>query len=180
MDALVIRDARPEDVYGLARAWRDAGWFAVATDAVAFRVPAEEGLDEFFAATLEGMADDEAVLVADRDGEVLGFASARIAEPERDARWQIQRELAARRLLIDAVAVAEPYRGRGVGRALVGALEAWGDARGAALAAVDGNWESGVGAGFYEAALGYRRRGLTLRKALGDRGRRASAEPRTP
>jgi len=34
------------------------------------------------------------------------------------------------------------------------------------VAAVVGNWHDGVGAGFYEAGLGSRRRGLTLRRPL--------------
>lgn len=167
MDGVVIREARRTDAPGLVRAWRDAGRFAVETDAIAFQVPVEEGLAEFFVASLAAMDDDETVLVAERDGEVLGFVSGRVLNPEDDAQWQIQRELGTRRLLIDVVAVSEPYRGRRIGSALMGAIEDWGRRRGAAVAAVDGNWENGVAVGFYEARLGYRRRGLTLRKALG-------------
>jgi GNAT superfamily N-acetyltransferase len=166
MEGVVIREALPGDAPGLVRAWRDAGRFAVETDATAFQVPVEEGLAEFFVSSLEGMPDDETVLVAERDGEVLGFASARVLEPERDPRWQIQCELSARRLLIDVVAVSEPFRRERVGTALVRAVEDWARQRGAAVAAVDGNWENGVAVGFYEARLGYRRRSLTLRKAL--------------
>lgn len=166
MDGVVIREARKTDASGLVRAWRDAGRFAVATDATAFQVPVEEGLAEFLVSSLEAMEADETVLVAERDGEVLGFVSGRVLNPEGDAQWQIQRELAARRLLIDVVAVSEPHRRHHVGSALVGAIEDWARRRGAAVAAVDGNWENGVAVGFYEARLGYRRRGLTLRKAL--------------
>ena len=166
MHGVVIREARRTDVSGLVRAWRDAGRFAVETDATAFQVPVEEGLAESFAASLEAMDDDEVVLVAERDGEVLAFVSARVLEPADDAQWQIQRELAVRRLHIDAVAVSEPYRRQRVGSALVRAIEESARRRGCAVAAVDGNWENGVAVGFYEAGLGYRRRGLTLHKAL--------------
>jgi GNAT superfamily N-acetyltransferase len=136
------------------------------TDPVAFQVPAEDGLVEFFASSMEAMSGDEAVLVAESAGEILGFAAGRVLRPENDAAWQIQRELSALRLLIDVVAVAEPFRRRGVGTVLVRAIEEWGRARGASVAAVDGNWENGVAVGFYESRLGYRRRSLSLRKAL--------------
>lgn len=95
MDGVVIREARKTDASGLVRAWRDAGRFAVATDATAFQVPVEEGLAEFLVSSLEAMEADETVLVAERDGEVLGFVSGRVLNPEGDAQWQIQRELAA-------------------------------------------------------------------------------------
>ena len=166
MDGVVIRKARRPDAPGLVRAWLDAGRFAVETDATAFQVPEEDGLAEFFVSSLEDMGDDETVLVAERDGDVLGFVSGRVLQPEGDAQWQIQRELAARRLLIDVVAVSETHRRQRVGSALVRAIEDWARSRGAVVAAVDGNWENGVAVGFYEARLGYRRRGLTLRKAL--------------
>jgi hypothetical protein len=101
MAGVVIREARRTDAPALVRAWRDAGRFAVETDATAFQVPVEEGLAEFFVSSIEAMGDDETVLVAERDGEVLGFVSG-VCWTEGEARWQIQRELAARRLLIDA------------------------------------------------------------------------------
>ena len=44
------------------------------------------------------------------------------------------------------------------------AAEDWGRGRGATAIVVDANWSTGVAEGFYERALGYRRRGLTLRK----------------
>jgi GNAT superfamily N-acetyltransferase len=166
MGGVVIREALRDDAEGLVRAWRDAGRFAVETDAAAYQVPVEDGLHEWFESSLDAMPNDETVLVAERDGEVLGFISARVLEPQSDARWQIQRELSARRLLIDVVAISEPFRRRRVGTALVRAVEEWGRRRGATVAAVDGNWENGVGVGFYEGRFGYRRRGLTLRKAL--------------
>jgi ribosomal protein S18 acetylase RimI-like enzyme len=166
MNGVVIREARQGDAEGLVGAWRDAGRFAVETDAAAFQVPVEDGLAEWFVSSLDVMQDDETVLVAERYGEVLGFLSARVLGPQSDAQWQIQRELSVRRLLIDVVAISEPFRRQRVGTALVRAVEEWGRRRGAAVAAVDGNWENGVAVGFYEAQLGYRRRGLALRKAL--------------
>jgi hypothetical protein len=57
MDGVVIRDARRTDGSGLVRAWRDAGRFAVETDAAAFQVPVEEGLLEFFVWSPRTMLD---------------------------------------------------------------------------------------------------------------------------
>ncbi len=90
--------------------------------------------------------------------------SARMLDPDPDAHFQLQRELAQHRLAIDALAVVEGSRRGGIGSALVRAAEAWGRAKGATVIVVDGNWSSGVAEAFYERALGYKRRGLTLRK----------------
>lgn len=152
----------------MARAWCDAGRFYVEVNAGDFQVPDEEGLVDWLEAGVEAMQDDPdlALLVAERDGEVLGWVGARLVTPVSDARWQLQRELAATRLIVDAVAVAEDHRGGGAGLDLVLAAERWGRERGATVAVADGNCASGVVPRFYEARLGYRRRSVSLRKAL--------------
>jgi GNAT superfamily N-acetyltransferase len=158
---ITIRPAETTDAPALARAWRDAGRFYERVDPNAFHTPAEDGLREWLA---EGLTGAGVTFVAEVDGEAVGFVSARLLEPDADARFQLQRELAQRRLAIDALAVVEGSRRGGVGSALVRAAEAWGRERGATVIVVDGNWSSGVAEGFYERALGYERRGLTLRK----------------
>ncbi len=59
---------------------------------------------------------DHRVFVAEADGSVLGMASA---ESRRRRRW------ADPHGYIADVFVLEPYRGRGIGRALVAAAEGW-------------------------------------------------------
>lgn len=152
----------------MARAWCDVGRFYVGVSPKDFQVPDEDGLVDWLECGVEAMEADQdlALLVGERDAEVIGWIGARLVTPVSDARWQLQRELATTRLIIDAVAVADEYRGQGTGLELVLAAERWGRERGATVAVADGNWDSGIVPRFYEARLGYRRRSVSLRKAL--------------
>ena len=152
----------------MARIWRDTGRFYVDVNAGDFQVPHEEGLVDWLESGVEAMESDPdlALLVAEDDGEVIGWVGARLVTPVSDAPWQLQRELAATRLIIDAVGVADEARGHGTGVHLVQAAERWGRERGASIAVADGNWESGVVPRFWENRLGYRCRSVSLRKAL--------------
>ena len=152
----------------MARVWQDAGRFYVEVDPEDFRVPDEDGLVDWLECGVEAMESDPdlALLVCEDGDEVIGWVSARVITPVSDAPWQLQRELAATRVIIDAVAVAEEHRGSGTGVALVEAAERWGRDRGATIAVADGNWASGIVPRFYEGRLGYRKRSVSLRKAL--------------
>ena len=152
----------------MARAWSDAGRFYVGVSPADFQVPDEEGLVDWLESGIETMECDRdlALLVAEDDGDVIGWVGARLVTPVSDARWQLQRELATTRLIVDAVVVGEGHRGAGAGVDLVLAAERWGRENGATVAVADGNWASGVAPRFYEARLGYRRRSVSLRKAL--------------
>ena len=122
----MIREARPDEAAALAAIQRDASLAGYAhifppelypypTDVVAKR------WEEF-------LADDEmTVLVAEEDGAVRGFASAAVVPFFHDG---------SRRLRLTAVAVAAPYRGRGIARSLVGELERWARDRGCTLVEV--------------------------------------------
>jgi GNAT superfamily N-acetyltransferase len=164
----MVREARREDAPAMARAWRDAGRLYVEISPDDFQVPDEDGLVDWLEFGIEAMESDRdlALLVADVDDEVVGWVSARLVTPASDAQWQLQREYAATRLIIDAVAVAEPFRGDGAGLELATAAEDWGRERGATVAVADGNCASGIVPRFYEARLGYRRRSVSLRKPL--------------
>ena len=152
----------------MARAWSDAGRFYVEIDPRDFQVPDEEGLVDWLECGIEAMESDRdlALLVAEVGEEVVGWVSARLVTPASDARWQLQREYATTRLVLDAVVVGEQHRGVGAGLELVRAAEEWGRERGAVVAVADGNCASGIVPRFYEARLGYRRRSVSLRKPL--------------
>jgi GNAT superfamily N-acetyltransferase len=152
----------------MAAAWCDAGRFYEAISPGDFQVPDEDGLVDWLECGVEAMDADQdlALLVAELDGEVAGWVGARLVMPVSDARWQLQRELDVTRLIIDAVVVADAHRGGGAGVALVQAAERWGRERGATVAVADANWASGLAPRFYEGRLGYKRRSVSLRKAL--------------
>src|SRR5262249_20867070 len=108
--ALGIRNARPDDAPALAALLEELGFPAPAA-AVAERL-----------AALLGAA--EAVLVAARDGEVLGLLTAHVTPV-------LHRPTPVGRLT--ALVVAARARRRGIGRALVGAAERVLAARGCAI-----------------------------------------------
>jgi dTDP-4-amino-4,6-dideoxy-D-galactose acyltransferase len=87
------------------------------------------------------------VLVAELDGEIAGFTTAKLANTEGTS--------SARYGIIPLVAVAAGFRGRGVGRRLVSAALAWLDHRGAAASCIGTQANNFRGAALY-AALGLR------------------------
>ena len=166
--AVAVREARQGDGVGCARAWSDAGRHVHEIDPAVGRVPDEDGLAEWLERTLtEDRTDDTKCLVAEVDGQVVGFVAATVEAARADARWQIQRDLATARLVIEALAVRDGHRRSGAGRALMRAIEAWGRERGAAVALTDTNLRSHLSLPFYERGMGYGRRGVVLRKGLG-------------
>lgn len=64
------------------------------------------------------------MIVAEEDGNVLGFASAAVVPFFHDG---------SRRLRLTAIAVSPSHRGRGLARSLVRELERWGRGRGCNL-----------------------------------------------
>jgi GNAT superfamily N-acetyltransferase len=164
---LIVREIRSGDGEGCARAWRDAGrhYAAIVPDVI--QEPDPEGLVEWFEEAIrEPRGDDTLWLVAEDDAQVVGVIEAAIARPTPDARWQLQRDLSRVRLVINALAVAEEYRRKGVGTALTEAAETWGRRRGATVAATDTNLSSSLSVPFYENRMGYQRQAIILRKTL--------------
>jgi GNAT superfamily N-acetyltransferase len=165
--SVTIRDARPGDGDGCARAWSDAGRCIRELNPDVGRVPDARGLVEWFEQSLaKDRGPREIWLVADIDGQVAGFIEATVEPPSVDARWQIQRDLAISRLTIGALAVEEARRRAGVGTALMEAVEERGRSQGAMVALTDTSILSHLSLSFYEHRMGYERRAVILRKML--------------
>jgi GNAT superfamily N-acetyltransferase len=163
----MIRDIRPGDGDGCARAWLDAGRLYAELDPEVIQVPDADGLAEWFEnAIREPRTDDERWLVAEEDGRTVGMIEARIVRPVPDAHRQLQRDLARTRLVVNLLVVTEGYRRRGVGTALMEAAEEWGRSGGAVLAVTDTNLSSPLSVPFYTERMGYRRQAVVLRKGL--------------
>jgi len=130
MESLVVRPARPSDAKDLARNWIDVAQHYAELDADAFRVPAADGLVEWFEELLRRPRSEDAVwLVAEVDGRVVGDVSAHLEQPAEDADRQSLRDLGRVRMYVDALGIADAYRRRGVGARLMGAVEEWGGPR---------------------------------------------------
>jgi GNAT superfamily N-acetyltransferase len=164
---VVVRAARSGDGAGCARAWSDAGRHLQELDPNVGRVPDSDGLADWFERSL---ADDRPAgalwLVAEHDGRAVGFVSARVEPPMADARWQLQRDLASRPLVIDALVVQETQRRSGVGTALMEAVEEAGRSQGATVATLNTNLRSFLSVPFYEDRMSYQRRSVIFRKDL--------------
>ncbi|GAA4631892.1 hypothetical protein GCM10023196_063070 [Actinoallomurus vinaceus] len=129
--------------------------------------PDSHGLVEWFEQGIgQERGDDTVWLVAENDEQVVGVIEAAVTRPAPDARWQLQRDLSRVRLVIHALAVAEEYRRKGVGTALMEAAEKWGRRKGATVAVTDTNLSSPLSVPFYEKRMGYHRQAVILRKAL--------------
>jgi len=169
MSELVIRDIRPGDGTACARVWLDAGRYYAALVPDVIQVPDSDGLEEWFEEAIgAGRSADTLWRVADDPAHgVCGMVEAAVVRPAPDANRQLQRDLSRTRLVVNLLAVAEGYRRRGVGTALMEAAEEWGRAKGAVVAVTDTNLSSPLSVPFYEKRMGYDRQAVMLRKALG-------------
>src|SRR5690349_15709294 len=108
---LTIRAPRPGDGTGMARVWLSAAAYYAGLDARHFQIPPAEGVAESFEAGLGPGGEDELMLVADLDGQVAGWLTARIEHPAPGAARQLVREPGWTRLHIDATS-ANYHRSR--------------------------------------------------------------------
>jgi GNAT superfamily N-acetyltransferase len=115
---------------------------------------------------LPANGESEIALVAEIDGQVVGYLEARLEPPMEDARFQSNPDLGETRLFINYLVTAQAFWRRGVGTRLVKAAEEWGRSRGAAVAVCDTHVDSPVSIPFWEERMGYRRRAVILRKPL--------------
>ena len=164
--AITVRAPRPGDGAGMARAWLSATAYYAGLDPEHFQVPSAEGLAESFEAGLGTGGEDALMLVAELDGQVAGWLTARIEHPAASAARQMVREHGWTRLFIDALLVDQAVWREGAGTALLTAAEAWGRDRGAEVVRLDTYADSPVSVPFYEQRMGYQRRSIVFQKPL--------------
>jgi len=166
MGDLQVRPVRPGDGPGCARAWLDAGRHYAALDPEQFQLPTEDGLADWFDRLHANLAADRMVYVASVEQDVAGFVSAVLNPPEPDAQWELIRHLGQRRVFVEVLVVAEPYRRRGIGTALMNETERWARRQGATSVSLRTNLRSPLSVPFYEERMGYTRDGAVFRKRL--------------
>lgn len=174
MNEIAVREIRPGDGEGCARAWTDAGRYYAAVVPEVIQEPDPDGLVEWFERAIsENRGDDTLRLVATvgegaggGGGRVVGMIEATVRWPHPDGRFQLQRDQSRTRLVINALAVTDDYRRQGVGTALMRAAEEWGRDKGAVVALTDTNLRSSLSVPFYEDRMGYLRQAVILRKTL--------------
>jgi GNAT superfamily N-acetyltransferase len=163
---VTVRPARSGDGAAISRAWLSAGAYYADLDPEHFQVPRVEGLAENRDNLLDRPGDDSLHLVAELDGEVIGWLWARIEPPRQDASAQVTREPGWTRLFVASLIVDRDHWRSGAGTALLEAAEAWGRDRGAQVARLDTYADSPVSVPFYEDHMGYQRRSIVFQKRL--------------
>ncbi|MET7426731.1 GNAT family N-acetyltransferase [Dactylosporangium sp. NPDC005555] len=164
----VIRPVRAGDGPGRARVWQEAGTFFAALEPGVLQEPQPDGLVEWHEDLYERTSADPAtlMLVAETAGEIVGTAVARVHEPLPSARWQLQRDLAHRRVHVDALAVIGAARRNGVGAALMSEVERWAVEQGATVVTLETHLSNPTSMPFYEQRMGYSPREVVFRKEL--------------
>jgi len=161
-----VRPARPGDGADIAHVWASAAAYYTAIDPGHFQMPRGEGMAGSWDAFLGRQDETELRLVAEVGGKVVGWLSARIEPPEKDAETQLTREHGWTRLAVDALIVDKDHWRHGAGTALLETAEAWGRDRGAQVARLDTFAHSPVSVPFYEDRMGYQRRSVVFQKRL--------------
>lgn len=133
---------------------RDAEAISRLHDVIAHPIDADGARDRIAAFT---RAANHCYLVAERQGEVIGFATASTVESP----------LTPRRCgIISAVAVATPHQRKRVGTMLLAALEDWFRSQGCVCVRVTSSFHRTETAHRFYPAVGYRQTGLRFDKDL--------------
>ncbi len=167
---VVIRQECIGDGEGIAQCWLDMWRYYATLNPDIFRIPQEEGLAEWFESGIAAHARDPDAegqrVVAEANGQIVGFLRASVAKPLPDAHREVMRELSHNRLTINVLAVAQAYRRRNIGTRLMAAAEAWARGRGAVLATVETYVGSYLSVPFYRNRMRYNVQSLQFRKPL--------------
>jgi GNAT superfamily N-acetyltransferase len=168
MTDIVIRTSRPGDGEKCAELWRETGGLFAEMNPHIFRVPAAEGLAEWFEELNAKRQDakDRVLLIAEIDGVLAGIVGAALEEPLDPNGRELQTDLNLRRMHIGVLAVVGAHRRSGVGTALMGAAEEWGRERGAEVVTLETETNNPMSVPFYEERMGFSAQAFVFRKDL--------------
>jgi ribosomal protein S18 acetylase RimI-like enzyme len=158
-----IRPAVPEDADEIARAYLESAEHHAQLDRERYWVPSGEAISVRYRNGWQhpSEADGKTItLVADLDGEIVGFVDARI-QRSPDA---MHRDLTY--CHVAEIAVSNRHQSQGIGARLLRAAEDWGRAQGADFASLEylaANTRAGV---FYQQRMGYHTASITAIKRL--------------
>jgi GNAT superfamily N-acetyltransferase len=162
-----VRRASSDDAGGLADLWIEFGRYYEDLDPSQYQEPKADGLDAWFRGQLDEQQDaDQLWLVAEVGERLVGSIHGTIQRPSEDADWQLIRDLGAVVLRVDHLIVTEAERRKGIGRTLMGDVEAWASSRGATQALVISTADSPSSVPFCEEGMGYWRKTIGFWKSL--------------
>jgi ribosomal protein S18 acetylase RimI-like enzyme len=126
-----VRPLRDRDVDDVARIWLDSARYHQKLNAYLYAIHDAEVIANRYRRNeqhADGVADDDKVtLVAQAGDELVGFVDVEVLRPSESGTDFVPRVYG----YIPELAVAEPWRGRGVGHVLMSAADEWAKERGA-------------------------------------------------
>ena len=156
-----VRPATSDDVEALAAVYQDSAEHHQRLDPSLYTTPDQAELVERYRQKLP-LGEDAEILVADIAGEVVGWVEIKLSRPGDEPRMLRDSRIAE----IDA-AVANDYRGAGIGTDLVEAAEAWAVAHGADYMAIGLHSANVDAIRFYQEHHGWRTAGVFMLKRPG-------------
>jgi len=156
-----IRPATPEDAEAIARVYTESAEHHALIDPERNHVPDRAAIAERYRSGQQHPEDsDETItLVAEDDGQVLGFLDARLLRPF-DPMYR-----PTTYCFVADVAVTAAHRSHGIGEQLMRAAEQWAREQGADFVSLEYHTENPRAAAFYE-RLGYRPASVVAIKRL--------------
>ena len=126
-----VRPIRDDDVHDVARIWVDSARYHQRLNAYLYAIHDAEVISNRYRRNeqySEGVEDEDRItLVAEAEDELVGFVDVEILRPSAAATDFVPRVHG----YVPELAVAESWRGRGVGEALMTAADEWARGRGA-------------------------------------------------
>ncbi len=161
--ATTIRPALSEDADGIARTFLESAEYHARLDPERYLAPAVETISARYREGRQHLADaggEGITLVAELNGEIVGFIDARL-EQSLDV---MHREITY--CHVAEIAVSSSHQYQGIGERLLQAVEDWGRRQGAAFASLEYHAANTRASVFYQRRMGYCVASITAIKRL--------------
>lgn len=157
---VVVRAAGPGDVGDLADIYQASAEHHLRLDPSLYSTPDYASLKERYARRFP-LPDDQEILVAEVDGEVVGWIELHLRPASGEPR--MMRDAVS---VETDIAVLTEHRGHGVGSRLVEEAERWAAARGAQLITLEAHVANLDAIRFYQERHGFRTTGILMMKRV--------------
>jgi ribosomal protein S18 acetylase RimI-like enzyme len=161
--AMTIRPAVPDDADGIARTFLESAEHHTRLDPERYWVPSVQSISARYREGRQHLPDagaDAVTLVAELNGEIVGFVDARLVRSP-DA---MHREMTY--CHVAEIAVSSRQQNQGIGAQLLRAAEDWGRGQGAEFASLEYHAANTRAGAFYQRRMGYSVASITAIKRL--------------
>jgi len=160
--AITFRPAVADDADGITRTYMESAESHARLDPERYWIPDMETIAARYrqGRQLPESADDGITLVAELDGEIVGFVDVRLDQSPDP----MHRELTYCHVV--EIAVSSRHQSRGIGGRLLQAAEDWGRQQGAEFASLEYLAENVRAGDFYQRRAGYRPAAIVAVKRL--------------